>query len=390
MLNFDNTQIAFQSKSDAQLRNAYYLFKLVGSPGLVKLGKGLLTSALKLRLPVTGLIKRLVFHQFAGGVSISDCMEAVGALDFHGVNAYLAYSVEGEGRESSFDGILKETLATILTAGKDRRMPFTVFKPTAFIPTAILEKINFGRRLSPLEESEKALYEERIDSLCRTAHQQGVPILVDAEESYYQDAIDELTFAMMKKYNSTKAIVFNTFQMYRRDRLDFLKKAYSDADAGNYFLGVKLVRGAYMEKERIRAQKEGYQSPIQPDKASTDNNYNNGLEFIVTHLDRIYVLCGSHNAGSIKRMTDMMAEKGIEKKDPRIYFGQLYGMSDHLTFNIAHAGYNVVKYVPYGPVKEVIPYLIRRAEENTSVAGQTGRELSLIMKERKRRKSQRG
>jgi proline dehydrogenase len=386
MLTFENTGIAFQGKNNRELKRAYRLFKLVGSPRLVRAGKRLLNQALKLRFPIGWLVKPFIFRQFCGGESIEECKQTVRSLEKQGVKTYLAYSVEAKGSAEDFREILAETLRSIEHAANDPAIPFTVFKPTAIVPVQVLEKINDSQTLNEDEEKEKELYEQRFDTLCKAAYEAKAPILVDAEESYYQGAIDNLTFSMMERYNREQPIVYNTFQMYRHDRLTFLKAAFERALKRNYFLGIKLVRGAYMEKERERAAKMDSPSPIQPDKESTDRDYNKALEFCIEHLDRAAIVCAGHNEFSALHLAELMNSNGIEKNDPRIYFGQLYGMSDHISFNLAQAGYNVVKYVPYGPIKEVLPYLIRRAEENTSVAGQTGRELKLIIKEKQRRK----
>ena len=258
---------------------------------------------------------------------------------------------------------------------------------TAFTTANVLEKVSAGMELSDEEKKEADNFRDRINTLCKAAYDAGLPILIDAEDSWYQNFIDDVVTKMMQKYNKEKAIVYNTLQMYRHDRLDYLKKDYEKAVAGNYFLGMKFVRGAYMEKERERALEKGYPSPIQPDKESTDRDYNAALKFCIEHIDVISVFNGTHNEYSSNYMAELMAEAGLEKNDSRTFFAQLYGMSDHISFNLASYGYNVAKYVPYGPVKHVMPYLFRRAEENTSVAGQTGRELSLIIQERNRRKN---
>jgi proline dehydrogenase len=387
MVNFENTQAAFQGRTDRELKKIYYLFKLVGKPGLVRLGKKLLHAALLLKLPLKWLLKPTIFRQFCGGETLEECLQTVKVLEKQGVKTYPAYSIEAKKGYENFSGILQETIDTIETAAREPGIPFTVFKPTAFIPVHILQKINARLPLSDDETTAQDDFHKRVDTLCRAAHENNVPILVDAEESYYQDAIDDITFEMMEAYNKEKAIVYNTVQMYRSSSLEFLKASLQQAENKDYYLGLKLVRGAYMEKERAHAEKHGKPSPIQPDKASTDKDFNHAIEFCAAHLDRIAMICASHNEKSANHMTTLMAKHHIQKNDPRVYFGQLFGMSDHMSFNLANAGYNVVKYVPYGPVKEVVPYLIRRAEENTSVAGQTGRQLQLILKEKQRRKN---
>jgi proline dehydrogenase len=309
-------------------------------------------------------------------------------LGKYGVGTILDYSVEGKTSEEDFDATVDEIISTIHAAKKDKNIPFAVFKVTGISRFAILEKANDPKaKLSDLEKLELGLTISRIDKICLAAFENEIPLFIDAEETWIQDTIDRITLDMMRKYNKKKAIVFNTLQMYRHDRLAYLEKEMAIAREEGFHYGVKLVRGAYMEKERARALSKGYPSPIQPDKESCDGDFNKALEQIVLNIDIMALCAGSHNEKSALALTELMAKYGIEKDDKRIYFAQLLGMSDHISYNLSHAGYNVAKYVPYGPVKEVMPYLLRRADENTSVAGQTGRELSLIMKERKRRKS---
>jgi proline dehydrogenase len=385
MISFDNTQIAFESKSNQDLKRSYMLFKTLSHNSLVKLGGSLTQGAIKMHIPVNWIVKPTIYKQFVGGETIQECAPAVRDLGKYNVKAILDYSVEGKEAEEDIKAALLETLSSIKNAGSNPNIPFAVFKPTAFTTHKVLEKVSAGSSLTPKETREAELFKERIETLCKAAHDSNIPILIDAEDSWFQNFIDDVVDEMMAKFNTKKAIVFNTFQMYRHDRLDFLKKSYEKALAGNYFLGAKFVRGAYMEKERERAQQMGYPSPIQPDKESTDKDYNAALKFCVDHIDRITIFNGTHNEDSSRYLTELMAEKGLAKDDPRIWFSQLYGMSDHISFNLAHAGYNIAKYLPYGPVVHVIPYLVRRAEENTSVKGQTSRELSLITREMKRR-----
>lgn len=386
MISFDNTEIAFKSKSKKDLRRSYLLFSALAHNWIVRFGGGATQALLKLRLPVNWFVKPTIYRQFVGGETILECVPAVELLNKFNVKAILDYSVEGT---DSLDGIghaMDETLKTISNAAGNPNIPFAVFKPTAFTTNTVLTKVSAGEKLNKEEEVEAENFRQRVDLLCKTAFDSNVPILIDAEDSWYQQFIDDVVNEMMAKYNREQAIVFNTFQMYRWDRLDYLKKSFEMAVEGNYFLGAKFVRGAYMEKERERAAEMGYPSPIQPDKDHTDNDYNAALKFCIEHIDRISIFNGTHNEYSSRYLTELMAEHKIAKDDPRIWFSQLYGMSDHISFNLAHAGYNVAKYLPYGPVKHVIPYLVRRAEENTSVKGQTGRELMLIKKEMNRRR----
>jgi proline dehydrogenase len=387
MISFENTEIAFKGKSDKDLKRARWLFKLVGSSGMVRFGKWMTNFALKAHLPVKGLIKRTIFHQFCGGVSISDSIKTSDELASRNVKTILDFSVEGKTSEDDLDNTLNEILATIEEAENNPNIPFAVFKTTGISTFEILEKANAS--VSDLNEEELKSFErivERVDTICSLAKNANVPVFIDAEESWIQDSIDRIVTEMSEKYNRDKAIVYNTLQMYRHDRVEFLNNAIAEAKNKGYFLGMKIVRGAYMEKERERAIEKGYPSPIQPDKSSSDRDFNEALRISIQNIDCVSICAGTHNEESSLLLTELMKESNISNEDPRVYFAQLLGMSDHISFNLADKGYMVAKYVPYGPIKEVMPYLIRRAEENTSVAGQTSRELSLIIKEIKRRK----
>lgn len=389
MTAFENTEIAFQSKSNYDLRRSYLLFSILANPWLMRSGAAITQLFMKVGLPVNWFVKPTIYRQFVGGETITECLPTVELLAKYNVKAILDYSVEGTETPEGIQHALEETLRTIENAAANPNIPFAVFKPTAFTTVNVLTKVSAGEPLSEEEAREAEAFRERINLLCKTAYEKDIPILIDAEESWYQNFIDEVVNEMMARYNHSKAIVFNTFQMYRWDRLDYLKTSFRMAEEGNYFLGAKFVRGAYMEKERERAARMGYPSPIQPDKEHTDRDYNAALKFCVENIHRIAIFNGTHNEYSCYYLTQLMEEHGIAKNDPRIWFSQLYGMSDHISFNLAHQGYNVAKYLPFGPVKHVIPYLVRRAEENTSVKGQTGRELSLITTEIRRRRQSR-
>jgi len=385
-LSFENTEIAFQSKSTKQLNKSYWLFKLVSNNNLVKVSPFILKIAFALRLPIKGLIKQTIFEQFCGGESIDKCYRRIQSLGKYNIGTILDYSVEGKSSEDDFNRVTQETIRTILKAKEDDNIPFAVFKTSGLARLELLEKVSNSKiELNEEEKDEFKRVKERINSICTTAYKNNVRLFIDAEESWIQDAIDDIAVSMMRKYNCERAIVFNTLQMYRWDRFAYLKQSYADAENGNYFLGLKIVRGAYMEKERERAEKMGYPSPIQKDKASCDNDYNLALRFCINHIDKIALCAGTHNEQSSMFLTQLMAENNILKNDQRVYFSQLLGMSEHISFNLSKHEYNVAKYMPYGPLKDVLPYLIRRAEENTSIAGQTGRELGLIIKEKKRR-----
>lgn len=383
---FDNTEIAFGGKSNKELNRAYWLFRLIGNPSLVKLGKWMTHAAISLRIPIGWVIKGNIFKQFCGGESIADCKHATDGLAKFNIGTILDYSVEGKDDERDFENTKAETILTIEAAANNSSIPFCVFKVTGIARFELLEKVNAQQSLNEQEQLEWQRVKDRVDVICRHASLKNVPIFIDAEDSWIQDAIDGLADTMMAKYNASRAIVYNTIQLYRHDRLAFLRESYEKAKSNNYFLGVKLVRGAYMEKERERALLMGYPDPIQPNKEVCDRDFNEAISFCLQRIDRIAVCAGTHNEQSCLRLASAMDATGIARNDKRVYFAQLFGMSDHLSYNLANAGYNVAKYLPYGPIREVIPYLIRRAQENTSVKGQTGRELSLIQKEMKRRK----
>ena len=383
MVSFDNTQIAFISKSDSDLNKSYWLFKLIGNPMLVKYGGGL--APLGLKLGFKGLIKNTIFKQFVGGENIADCNRTIEQLGKYNIGTILDYSVEGKESETDFDNCCKETIETIHRAKNDKNIPFSVFKVTGLARFALLEKVTAKQTLTSEEFSEYERVRERVRRICEEAYTNNQPLFIDAEESWIQQAIDDLANENMARYNKNAAIVYNTFQLYRKDRLAYLKTSLEMGKTNGYHVGAKLVRGAYMEKERARAAEMNYPSPIQDTKANSDKDYDLAVEFCVENIDRMGLCAGTHNEKSSLLLVDLMKKKNIAANDKRIFFSQLLGMSDHISYNLSQNGYNVAKYVPYGPVKEVLPYLIRRAQENTSVKGQTGRELSLIIKEKERR-----
>lgn len=387
MFSFDNTEIAFSGKSDGDLERSYWLFKLIGNPAIVNIGQALSTFAINTHLPIKGIIKATIFKQFVGGENITECNKTIENLGKYNIGTILDYSVEGKENDTDFDACTRETIGTINKAKGNKNIPFCVFKITGLARFALLEKVSAGLPLTNAEKEEYVRVHDRVNEICKKAHDNNVRILIDAEESWVQQAMDDLANEMMSLYNKESVIVYNTFQLYRKDSLSHLKKTFELAQRGNYMAGAKLVRGAYMEKERNRALEMDYRSPIQDTKMDTDNDYNAALEFCVEHIDRLAICAGTHNEHSSMYLTDLVKKKNIAASNPHVYFSQLFGMSDHVSFNLANAGYNVAKYVPYGPVKEVLPYIIRRARENTSVKGQTGRELNLIIKEKRRRKN---
>ncbi len=381
MISFENTEIAFKAKSNTELKKSYWLFKLIGNPLLVKFGAKV--TPLALSIGFKGLIKNTIFKQFVGGEDINDCEKTIQELGKYNIGTILDYSVEGKESEADFDHCLTETLDTIKKAKNHAHIPFCVFKVTGLARFELLRKVTAQENLSDSEKTEWERVKQRVHTICKAAADASQAIFFDAEESWIQKAIDDLANENMALFNKNKVIVYNTFQYYRHDRLQYLKDSLELGKKNGYKVGAKLVRGAYMEKERARAIQMNYPSPIQKDKESSDIDYNKALEFCVENIDNIALCAGTHNELSSLKLVEFMAAKKIANDDKRIYFSQLLGMSDHISYNLSQSNYNVAKYVPYGPVKEVLPYLIRRAQENTSVKGQTGRELGLILKEKK-------
>jgi proline dehydrogenase len=385
-VHFDDTEVAFSYKSDKELRKANFIFSLVNNPTISGVATWLAKAGLSLHLPVKGLIKYTVFEHFCGGETIAQSDRTIKTLSKFHVGTILDFSAEGAHDEEGFDHTTEEILKTIEKAKENKDIPFTVFKSTGLVSMDLLTKVQAKELLTETEKTAFEHFHQRVEKICSKAYGYGVPVMIDAEDSWIQNPIDEVAYEMMKKFNQQKAIVFNTFQMYRKDMLENLRNAFHQAAMHNYFLGVKMVRGAYMEKEAERAEKMGYENPIHPNKQATDDSFNKGLAFCVDNKQRISLMCGSHNEYSNLYLTVLMEKHGMSAGDMRIWFAQLLGMSDNISFNLAKAGYNVAKYVPYGPVHLVMPYLIRRAAENTSVAGQSSRELIMIRKELARRK----
>lgn len=384
MISFDNTENAFKAKSNSDLNRSYWLFKLISNPALVKIGAK--TAPLALSIGFKGLFKSTIFKQFVGGETINDCDRTIAELGKFNIGTILDYSVEGKESEADFDACCKETIETVHKAKGNKHIPFCVFKVTGLARFDLLEKVSAKASLTAEETKEYEKVKQRVYRICQEAHDADQPIFIDAEESWIQPAIDDLADENMHLFNKQKAIVYNTFQLYRKDRLAFLKATIAKGKAEHYHVGAKLVRGAYMEKERRRATEKNYPSPIQDTKENSDRDYNLALEECIQNLAVIGLCAGTHNEQSSLHLVKLMKDNGIADDDQRVYFSQLLGMSDHISYNLALAHYNVAKYVPYGPIREVMPYLIRRAQENTSVKGQTGRELGLIIKEKARRK----
>lgn len=403
-LSFDNTAIAFAHKTNRELKEANLLFSGMQYGGLVKLGTRLTPWAINIGLPIKGIIRQTIFKQFVGGETLEETTAVVQKLAASNVKVILDYGVEGKEGEAAFDHAEEEFIRVINYAATQPNIPFISIKVTGFARFTLLEKLDalmtksgeeqimlrYQSALQKLNNEEKEEWskvQSRMQAICSAAANAKVGVLVDAEESWIQDPVDAVTTAMMESFNAQVPVVYNTIQLYRHDRLDFLKSSYHTAVQQNFLLAVKLVRGAYMEKERARAGTNGYTSPIQQSKETTDKDYNEGIHFCVDHINKIALIVASHNENSNLLTTQLLQQKGLSLNHPHIHFSQLYGMSDNITYNLAAAGCSVSKYLPFGPIKDVIPYLMRRAQENTSVKGQTGRELGLIKKELQRRKS---
>lgn len=398
-ISFDNTEYAFAYKTDKELKKAHFLFSSMGQQWLVNIGTRLTPWAIRAGLPIKGVIRNTIFKQFVGGETLEETAQVADKLGQFNVQVILDYGVEGIEGETNFDHACGEFIRVIKYAGTQSNIPLMSIKVTGFARFGLLEKLDAASKdksgykghihTEVLNDAEKAEWQRvvnRMEKIIHAASEANVGVLVDAEESWIQDPVDALTMQMMEKYNRGKTVVYNTIQLYRHDRLQFLKDSFQQAEQKGFILGAKCVRGAYMEKERKRATEMGYPSPIQPDKEASDHDYNKAIEFCIEHLDKINLVVASHNEHSNLYVTKLLLHKGLSLNHPHIHFSQLYGMSDNITFNLSKAGCSVSKYLPFGPIKDVIPYLMRRAQENSSVSGQTGRELGLIKKELQRRK----
>ena len=387
IVDFSDTEIAFSQKSDAELKRTAWLFRMMNSPALVKISSALGLWAIRWNLPLSKrIIEATIFEQFCGGKSLSESQPAIDRLHEFKVLSVLDYGAEGKSEEEDLDVTLQELLHAVQFAAANTSVPVVSTKLTSLGSNSIMEKWQTSKELTTTEQAAFDRFEARVDNLCKEAYDQGVAVFVDAEESWMQDTIDHLVFKMMERYNGERCVVYNTYQLYRVDKYEQLKRDHQVALEKGYVFGAKLVRGAYMNKERKRALEKGYPSPIQPDKESTDQDYNLALTYCVDNYETIASCNASHNLESNLLQATLISERNIPRRHPHLNFCQLYGMSDYITFNLADAGFNVAKYVVYGPVKEVLPYLVRRAEENTSVTGDMSRELQLIVKEVKRRR----
>ena len=386
-VSFDDTQVAFAGKDDDELQKSAWLFRIMSNATIVDIGSHITQLALQIGLPVQSILKSTIYEHFCGGEDLEETKPMIQALARHGVSTILDYGVEAKETQDEFDANLQEQLRAISFADAHASVPFVSCKITGYAPFGLLEKLNDRQDLNDEEQAMLERLNHRLSEICQAASQLDVALYVDAEESWIQDAIDDLVDGLMAKWNVQKPTVFNTVQLYRHDRLEFLKRSHEKARAGGYLLGVKLVRGAYMEKERDRADALGYASPIHADKPSVDSDFDEALVYCLEHIDEIAFCAATHNEASCRLLMERAEAAGVALEHPHIHFAQLYGMSDHISFNLARAGFNASKYVPYGPVRDVVPYLIRRAQENRSVAGQVGRELRLILSEIDRRQS---
>jgi len=387
MINFENIKVAFADKSDKDLSRAYLLFKTISNSSISNILTAFIKLAMWLHLPISWAIKATVYKHFCGGTTIENSQATIDKLWESNIGTILDFSAEGKENEEDFNLAMTETIASIIKAKSEISIPFSVFKPTGLARFDLLEKINNNSNLTKEEEIEKTIFEGRIENICQTASDNKVPLFIDAEESWIQDAIDDIAIKMMQKFNKNEAWIYNTLQLYRYDRVDYLEMLVKLAEEEKFFVGLKLVRGAYHEQEIERAKEKGYNCPVHTIKENTDTDYNKALTICIENIDFVSVCAGTHNEESSAFLVELLNKHNISKDDKRVYLSQLLGMSDHISYNAAKKGFNVVKYVPYGPVKDVIPYLIRRAEENTSIAGQMGRELTNIIEEKKRRRN---
>ena len=387
MINFENIKVAFADKSDKDLSRAYLLFKTISNPIISNTLTAFIKVAMWLHLPINWAIKATVYKHFCGGTTIENSQATIDKLWESHIGTILDFSAEGKENEEDFNLAMNETIASIQKAKLESSIPFSVFKPTGLARFALLEKISNNSNLTKEEEIEKTIFEGKIENICQTASDNKVPLFIDAEESWIQDAIDNIAIKMMQKFNKNEACIFNTLQLYRNDRVDHLEMLLKLATEKKFFVGLKLVRGAYHQQEIERAKEKGYNCPVHTIKENTDIEYNKALTICIENIDFVSVCAGTHNEESSALLVELLNKHNISKDDKRVYFSQLLGMSDHISYNAAKEGFNVVKYVPYGPVKDVLPYLIRRAEENTSIAGQMGRELTNIIEEKKRRRN---
>lgn len=381
-----DTATAFRYKSDGDLRRSHLLYKSIQSNLLVRSGPPLVEFALRLGLPIDGLLRDFFFRQFCGGETLPQTLPRADALAQFGVHTILDYAVEAEKTEAGFDAATHELLRALDAAANRADIPFTAMKLTGIGSFDLLAKRSAGTALHGSEHIRYERMEARLDQLCGAAYRTGQGLLLDAEESWIQPEIDRLAEAMMRKYNRTRPTLYTTTQLYRHDRLAYLQHLLPQAKTEGWILAVKAVRGAYLEKENARARVHNYPTPMQPNKAATDRDFDAACTLLLNNLDHAALVAGTHNEQSCLHIVAHLQRLGLPRNDSRVYFAQLFGMSDHISFNLAAAGCNVAKYLPYGPLRAVLPYLFRRAQENTSIAGQSSRELKLVEAELRRRR----
>lgn len=385
-MTFDNTEVAFSDKTSSDLKRMYFLFSTMNNPWMARIGIQATVLALKMKLPIQGIIRKTIFAQFCGGISLRDSSDTINKLAQSNIKSILDFSAEGEKTEEGFESNKEEILSSLELAKDSDSIPTGVMKLTAFAPFDLLEKVQRKETLSADDKERFENFKKRVEEICQRAVDYDKFLFIDAEESWIQETIDDVVYEMMAKFNRDKVYIFNTYQLYRKDILQNMKEAHTKGQAGGYKIGAKLVRGAYMEKERNRAEKLGIEDLIQPDQESCNKDYNLALEYCIQNIEGFAVCAGTHNDYSCSYLARLIDEYGLDKEDPRVYFAQLYGMSDNISYMLSSRGYNVAKYLPYGPVEKVMPYLMRRAQENTSISGQSSREFLLVKKEMRRRK----
>ena len=382
---FENTRVAFKMKNNFHLYNAIFLFNIITRKVLVKFFTNITMLMLKINLPIKWILKKTIYRHFCGGIDLYECNEIINKMYKMNVHSILDYSVEAQKDEILFEKSCEKKIEIINSVYANNAIPFTVFKPTSIGRYELFKDLSKEKKLNDKEKHEWLKVVSRFHKICKHAMKMNIKILIDAEEFEVQKAIDDLSIEMMKKYNVKNTYVYNTIQFYRWDRLDYVKNIFQKYSKSKFKLGFKLVRGAYMEKERLMAKKGNYESPICKTKIDTDKNFDSGVELMFKNLEKVEFFVATHNEKSNYKLIELMRKNGIKNSDKKIWFGQLYGMSDNITYNLAKAGYNVAKILPFGPVENLVPYLIRRAQENSSFEGQSNRELSLLRKELKRR-----
>lgn len=373
---------AFSHYSISQLRRTKVLFKILQNP-LVSWFSGFVPHIpILLRLPfVKSLIKHYIFSHFCGGEDWKEVHQSALKLQKQNILSSLDYSVECKQTEQDYETTKKVLLNVLEEAKNLSHIPFCVLKITGLGRFALLEKIHNGQTLSDNEKAEWQRVQSRFDSICEKAVDCNTKLLVDAEESWIQKPIDNIVKRAMKRHNQNEPMIYNTYQLYLKAKYEQLKTDWEKAKEKGYILGSKLVRGAYMEKETKRAVKMHLPNPIQPSKAKCDQDFNDSLKFCLKHIDDFGIYIGTHNIESTQKARQLMQEYGIAKSDERVFFSQLLGMREILSYELAQQDYLVSKYTPFGKIAEVIPYLLRRIQENSSVKDQLNDEIKVITRE---------